>query len=57
MVIYFNQKVEIMKNLKTSIKIKLFLLLTIQTDGQSKNHRMALILRRNEAERKNTAQN
>jgi hypothetical protein len=55
MVVYFNQKVEIMKNQKTSIK-KLFLLLTIQSDGQSKKnfHQLALILRRNEAERKKT---
>jgi len=34
-VVYFNQKVEIMKKPKNFYK-KLFLLLTIQTDGQSK---------------------
>lgn len=36
MVVYFNQKVEIMKKPKKNFYKKLFLLLTIQTDGQSK---------------------
>jgi hypothetical protein len=36
MVVYFNQKVEIMKKTKNFYKkLILFLLLTIQTDGQS----------------------
>jgi hypothetical protein len=52
MVVYFNQKVEIMKKPKTSIKI-LIILATNNSNGRTKlKNRMALILRRNEAERK-----